>query len=256
MFQVASQNIENPFSPEEKITYGAYYNWHFIWINAGEVIFSADTTQYHNQPAWDFKAIGKTYKTYDLFYSVRDTFESYVTLAGFEPLWFRRAVNHGKGHSIHQYEFSKGTNQIISNIQRGNRPSSLRTIPYQTGILDLLSTAYHFRSYNFDEMTKGQKVNFTMLVDNKTEDLFFRYLGKEEVKTREGRKFNCHLLSVWLLEGDFFPEGEYMKIWVTADKNQLPIMVETQIKVGSVKAIFIDAENLKNPLSSEITDNK
>ncbi|MGD9929632.1 MAG: DUF3108 domain-containing protein [Mangrovibacterium sp.] len=240
-----------PFVAGESARYGAYYNWHFIWINAGEVVFSCDTLSYRGRPAWNFQAIGKTYKAYDVFYSVRDTFESVVSYPEFKPVWFRRTVNHGQGHSSHEYDFDVKSGKIFSKIHREDEKPFTDQLHYKPEVLDLLSTAYRFRSYDFDRMKEGQKVNFSMLVDNKIEDLYFRYRGIEEVKTRNGRKFQCHRISVWLLEGDFFPAGEYMQIWFTADKNRLPIMVETKIKIGSVKAVFLDARQLKYPLEAE-----
>ncbi|WP_423129700.1 DUF3108 domain-containing protein [Gaoshiqia sp. Z1-71] len=255
-FQLRAQSHELPFAPGETALYGAYYNWHFIWVQAGEVFFSCDTIRYHKQPAWNFKAIGKTYKAYDVFYSVRDTFESIVSFPDFKPVWFRRSVNHGKGHSSHEYRFSPRTGKIFSKIHRENSSPFTDQLAYKEGVYDLLSSAYHFRGYDFDNMTSGQKINFTMLVDNKIEDLYFRYLGKEEVKTRTGRKFQCHKVSVWLLQGDFFPEGEYMKVWFTADRNRLPVMVETKIQIGSVKAILLDAGKLKFTSTAENTGKK
>jgi hypothetical protein len=91
-----------------------------------------------------------------------------------------------------------------------------------------------------------------MLLDRKVEDLYFRYLGKENVKTRNGKLYRCQKVSVFLLQGDFFPEGEYMKIWFTDDQNHLPVQVETKIQVGSVKALLIETKSMKYPLSSLI----
>ena len=246
-----AQGKEYPFARGESAVYGAYYNWNFIWMNAGEVRFDCDTVSYHGQAAWHLKAVGKTFKAYDLFYTVRDTFETFLSYPGFTPLWFRRVVNHGKGHSSHQYEFLPEQGKIITNIHREKEKPFSDQLCYIPGIHDLLSSAYSFRRFDFDHMQNGQKVTFKMLVDNKNEDLYFRYLGIERIKTRKGRRFLCHKVSVWLLEGDFFPEGEYMKIWFTADRNRLPVMVETKIVVGSVKAILLNEKGLKYPLSSE-----
>ena len=252
IFTGYAQKQDNPFAVNESARYGAYYNWNFIWMNAGEVSFFCDTMQYRDQKAWHLKAMGKTFKTYDIFYTVRDTFETFLSYPGFTPLWFKRIVNHGRGSSSHEYDFFPEEGKVVSHIHREKEDPFTSQLPYIEGIHDLLSSAYYFRGFDFDKMKSGEKTNFKMLVDNKNENLYFRYLGIEEVKTRNGRKFRCHKVSVWLLGGDFFPEGEYMKIWFTADRNRLPVMVETTILVGSVKGILLDATNLKYPLTSEI----
>lgn len=247
-----SQEIQLAFNPGETVTYGAYYNWHFIWINAGEVVFTADTITNDRRKDWHLKARGKTFKAYDWLYTVRDTFESHLTYSDFYPQNFRRVINHSKKHSSHQYSFDEENELIYSAIKPREEPFFQDTLQYEKGTFDLLSSAYFFRSFQFSEMKKGQHIKFKILVDNKLEELFFTYLGKQEVKTREKERFRCHKISVSLLEGDFFPKGEHMKIWFTDDKNIMPVIVEAEITVGSVKAVLTGYEKLKYPLTSKI----
>ena len=250
-----SQDTQLAFLPGEKITYGAYFNWHFIWVNAGEVVFTADTIRKVDKTSWHLKAKGKTFKAYDWLYTVRDTFESHLSCPNFYPEHFRRVVNHSKKHSSHEYQFDEQEGRIYSTIKRRNKPTFRDTLIHDKGTFDLLSAAYFFRSFQFPDMEPGQHTKFKMLVDNKLEELFFTYLGKEKVKTRQKEHFNCHKISVSLLEGDFFPKGEHMKIWFTDDKNNLPVLVEAEITVGSVKAMLTGYENLKYPLTSKINKN-
>ncbi|MBW8324386.1 MAG: DUF3108 domain-containing protein [Prolixibacteraceae bacterium] len=244
------QSIEYPFKSGEYARYGAYYNWNFIWLQSGEVEFKADTIQYKKQKAWHLKAVGKTFKTYDLLYSVRDTFEVFSNYDTFKPLYSRRVLNHAKSNSVHQYSFDYETGKIETRIRQEDKPLYTGRIPVQENTYDLLATAYHFRKFDFDKLFVGQKVPYRMLIDRQVADLYFRYLGKENVKTRNGKEYRCHKVSVYLLQGDFFPEGEYMKVWFTDDKNHLPVQVESEIQVGSVKALLLDSKSLKYPLSS------
>ena len=251
-FRAGAQQLDDTFNSGEKISYGAYYNWNFIWINAGEVTFTADTIRYNEQNEWQFSAIGKTYKAYDLFYTVRDTFQSRVICDGFRPDYFIRKVNHGKSSTVHEYQFKEDSKEIHSYIKREKEEPFRDVLQWQPNTSDMLSTVYSFRDFKFEGLKKDDQVNFRMLVDNKTEDLYFRYRGLENIKTRNGRKFRCHHIVIRLLGGDFFPDGEHMNVWFTADQNHIPIKVETEILVGSVSAILTDLEHIKYPLTSEI----
>lgn len=91
-----------------------------------------------------------------------------------------------------------------------------------------------------------------MLVDGEIHNLYIRYLGIETIKTREGRRFRCLKFKPLLVEGTIFKSGEDMTVWVTDDKNRLPIIVEAKVLIGSVKAIFADAEGLRHPIEAEI----
>ena len=250
--KASGQPTDYPFKSGEYALYGAYYNWHFIWIQSGDVEFKADISEYGKQKAWHLKAVGKTFKTYDLLYSVRDTFEVFCSYDTFSPLYSRRVLNHAKNNSVHQYSFDYPKGKIAVNIRQGDSPLYTSQIPIQENTYDLLATAYNFRKFDFNKLFVGQKVPYRMLIDRKVEDLYFRYLGKENVKTRNGKEYRCQKVSVFLLQGDFFPEGEYMKIWFTDDQNHLPVQVETKIQVGSVKAVLLEAKSMKYPLSSLI----
>ena len=251
-YSASGQRLEYPFESGEYARYGAYYNWHFIWIQSGEVIFSADTVQYKQQKAWHLKAVGKTLKAYDKLFTLRDTFETYSNYNTFKPIDSRRALNHAKQNSVHWYGFDYASGKIDTQIKQGKNTVFRTSLPMREETFDILATAYNFRKFDFNKLFVGQKVPYRMLIDRQVADLFFRYLGKENVKTRNGKAYRCHKVSVYLLQGDFFPEGEYMKIWFTDDKNHLPVQVETEVLMGSVRALLLEPKSLKYPLTSQI----
>ena len=83
-------------------------------------------------------------------------------------------------------------------------------------------------------------------------DIYIRYLGKERIKNRDGRKFDCLKFKPLLVEGTIFESGEDMTVWVTDDQNRVPIIVEAKILIGSVKAVFVDAKGLRSPMTAEV----
>ncbi len=215
-------------------------------------MFRADTVRYQKQKAWHLEATGKTFKAFDLILSVRDTFETFSDFETFRPIYAHRNMYHGKESSIHQYWFDYRSGKINTHIFHDNKLVYQGNLPVRENTFDLLATAYDFRKYNFDKLFVGEKVPYRMIIDRQVADLYFRYQGKEIVKTCNGEKYRCHKVSVYLLRGDFFPEGEDMTVWFTDDRNHLPIQVETKVLLGSVKALLLDAKDLKYPLISKI----
>jgi len=187
-----------------------------------------------------------------LLFCVRDTFETFSNYNTFKPIYSRRVLNHAKQNSVHQYRFDPVSGKIETQIHQDKKPLYRTNLPAADNTFDILATAYNFRKFDFNKLFVGQKVPYRMLIDRQVADLFFRYLGKENVKTRNGKEYRCHKVSVYLLQGDFFPEGEYMKIWFTDDKNHLPVQVETEILMGSVKALLLEPKSIKYPLTSQI----
>lgn len=237
--------------PGEKITYGAYYNLHFIWIRSGQVNFSFSTLKLPAGERWKLRAEAHTFRMYDRFYKIRDTVEAIVLPHTFYPEHYEQVFNHGNERSYYLYRVPPPRKNIYSYVQRFGKPAFSDTLKMVPGIRDMLATAYEFRTHDFDGLEIGQKVPFTMLVDNEIHHIYYRYLGKETITNRNKIPFNCHKFSILLLQGDFFPGGEYLKVWIDDSPNRLPVMVETKILVGSVKAIIESAEIDGKPVKFE-----
>ncbi len=247
-----SQPTDFPFSNGEYGKYAVYYNWHFIWVYSGNVEFFTTRAKFDGQDCWHFKAEGYTFRPYDLLYRVRDTFQVYTSVKPFQPLYFRRVTNHGKKESHHQYIFDQQKRLAYSTVKRHGQKQFRDTLRLGENTHDLLSAAYYFRGFDFRQYKSGQIVPYRLLVDNAIEDLYFRYLGTEIIRTRNGKQFRCHKISVKLMEGDFFHEGEYMKVWFTDDRNKVPVQVETEILVGSLKVVLLETKSLRHQLEAEI----
>ncbi len=240
------------YQPGERVYYNAYYNWNFIWINAGEVVFSVDSTRWRDQPGWHFKAYGKTYKAYDLFFKVRDTFEVWAHPLTQQPFEFERKTREGSYSSYHRYLFDAQAKSIYTQIQKEGAAYVFSTIPWPPCTYDLLSMVYQARNIDFSKYKKDEKIPIRMVVDGEIHDLYIRYLGVEDVKTRDGRKYRCLKFSPLLMKGTIFEAGEDMTVWVTDDKSRVPVIVEAKVLVGSVKAVLTGTEGLKYPVTAEI----
>ena len=136
--QVFGQVKDYPFKNGEYARYGAYFNWHFIWIQSGDVEFKADSVYYNQQNAWHLKAIGKTYKAYDLLYPVRDTFDVFCNYDTFNSLYSRRVINHAKNISEHRYTFDYSAGKIATTIKQEKKPLFYTSLPIQENTFDLL----------------------------------------------------------------------------------------------------------------------
>lgn len=240
------------FQPGERVRYQAVYNWGFIWLNAGLVTFSVDATKWQDQEALHLKSVGVSLKSYDRLFTVRDTFETWVHPRTLEPFEFRRVTNEGSYKSYHHYLFNSTERQIRSSISREGGPVERGLMDWPACSYDLVSMVYQARNIDFSPYNKGDKIPITLIVDGEIHNLYIRYLGKEVAELRDGRRFSCLKFSPLLVKGTIFEAGEDMTVWVTDDANRVPIIVEAKILIGSVKAMFIDAEGLRHPVKAQL----
>lgn len=54
----------------------------------------------------------------------------------------------------------------------------------------------------------------------------------------------------YVSKGTSFKGGEDMTIWVSNDKNRVPIMVEAKVLIGSVKGLLDSYEGLRSTRNS------
>jgi hypothetical protein len=245
---------EFSFKSGERVTYRAVYNWGFIWINAGDVFFSVSDTVYRNQPALHLVSKGWSLPRYDRFYKVRDRFESIVNKSTLQPYWFERETYEGGFEVFNRYVFKESPKTVEIVSQTSDRPFKKETLTYKPCTFDVLSAIYHCRNLDFDKYKKGDRIPITIAIDNEIFDLFIRYHGKERLKTRDGEIYNTIRFTAMLVEGTIFKGGEDLMVWVTDDKNRIPLLVEAKILVGSVKAVLVGMEGLKYPVTSLVKE--
>ena len=104
---------------------------------------------------------------------------------------------------------------------------------------------------DFDQMKVNEKHSFSLVFDNdkKPFNLNFKYLGKGEKELKDGKKYRCIMLRPLLIKGNVFKDEEGMTIWLSDDRNRIPIMIESKIRVGSIKVMLNTAANMLYPLN-------
>jgi hypothetical protein len=243
----AQCNIDSKaFGPGEVIKYSAYYNWGFIWLNAGDVEFNVTAKKYEGRDVYHLWAYGFTHKSYDWIFSVREKYQSYIDPETYMPLWYERDVTEDSYTAFEEYKFDYDKAIIHTYVRKRSNPGVNGSLPLTPCLFDVMSAVYYFRSVDFTPYQVGAKIPIHMILDSKAYHLYIRYLGKETIQTRNRQKYNCIKFAIQLVEGTMFKGDNDAVIWVTDDENKVPVMVEAQILVGSVKAILTETKGLRH----------
>ena len=235
--------INNPsFKNGEKISFNVYYSLWGVYVHAGTAFFEVNLKNYKNKMVYHLLAEGRSNKGYDWIFKVRDVYQSYIDTSTFLPYYFERKVEEGRYKKFETIEFNRNQLQVISK-------GGAQVVPKD--IHDVLSAVFFIRNFNFNKLKYNELYPLQFFIDDKVNDSYIRYLGKEIIVTKYG-KFKAIKFKPLLLHGNMFKGGEKMSVWVTDDENHIPIRIETEISVGSIKIDMIDYKNLKYPLSSQI----
>lgn len=234
------------FAHREKATYKMYYNWNFVWVPAGEVTFQVEESATH----YYYKAEGKSYPSYDWFFKVHDIYESKVRKTDLKPVWSRRQVAEGNYRLYHEHWMNHEAGTAESLRGKTKETAKLKTVPIEDCFQDVLSVIYFLRNSGIHEYKKGEKLPVNLFIDDSVYQVRVKYMGKDGRKNIRGLgKLEVQRVIPELVAGDVFKEGDQMQVWVSNDNNRLPVLIESPIMVGSVKAVLIDYENLLEPLA-------
>ena len=225
------------FKAGEKLT----YNLHYGAIDAGTATLEVKKTdkKINGRELLHVVGRGKSINTFDWFFKVRDRYESYVDKEGMFPWIFIRRVYEG-GIEINQdYTFYQHKKKVNTGKAKVDAPANVQ---------DMLSSFYYARTIDFSKAKIGDEFEIDCIVDGENWPLKIKYKGKEEVKIRKG-KFKCLKFVPVIQEGRIWKSEDDLTVWITDDKNKIPLLAKTKILVGSIKMELSGYEGLAAPIS-------
>ena len=248
MRECESRNVA--FGPDERIIYKLYYNLNFIWVPAGEVVFRVEDkgAQYR------LTAIGATYSSYEWFFKVRDRYESYIDKRTLLPVLSIREVNEGNYHLYERVEYDQAGRQVRSwrGHSKAEAMAQEKVVRAETCLHDVLSSIYFMRNVNLEGVGPQERIPVSVMMDRTIYPLNVRYVGQQADKRIKGLgRFSVHELAPEVVAGEVFDENTEMRVWASTGRNQVPLMIESPVSVGSVKAVLKSHHNLRYPLGGQ-----
>lgn len=230
----------------QAFTYGEKLNYrvHYGPFSAGncEFVVGDNPVEVNNRKSYHIKVVGRSAGMVDAMFNVRDEFESYVDEEAIIPWKQIKKVKEGK---------YTDSDFIIFDQKNGFATSRRGKISIEAQTQDVVSAIYFARITDMSNAKIGDIFPVNFYMDGENFLLRFKYVGKEKLKTDIGT-FNTLVIKPQLIKGRVFKDDEALTLWVTDDENKIPLMVESSIFVGSIRAQITKMENLKNPVTSRI----
>jgi hypothetical protein len=125
-----------------------------------------------------------------------------------------------------------------------NGEKKASTIKIKNDTHDLVSILYYIRTLDFEKMPLKKSTTISVLVDDKINNITITYKGKENIKTETLGTKPCYKLGVSINHKSLVNK-ETNNIWLTADKNKIPVKIKAEIPVGSIQIRLVEAKGLK-----------
>ena len=237
----------NVFQDGERAVYTMYYKMGPMWIAAGTATFNVQERDK------DFKlsAVGTTFPGYEWVFKVEDKFESHISKETLLPNTAIRDISEGNYKLWDKIDFNQ--DERVAQYHRGktSEDTKMKEFDLEGCMHDVLSIIYFTRNIDFDEFQKGDSFPVSVFLDKHTYNLNVNYEGEEDnVKVKGLGRFNTIKFSPQLIGGEVFEEDSQMEIYASNDENKIPLMINSPLKVGSVRAVLTEYKGLKYDLSS------
>lgn len=192
-----------------------------------------------------FHVVGKGWTTGAIkwFFKVKDRYESYFDKQTGMPYKFVRNIDEGGYTKDIEIEFDHLASKAHVNNKKEKKKASF---PIEENVQDMVSAFYHLRNnYNTNTIKEGDEVSLNMFFDEENFNFKLKFLGREELKTTFGTiktlKFRPYVMA-----GRVFKEKESLTLWVSADDNKIPLRIQADLAVGSLRADLEAFKGLKH----------
>lgn len=225
------------------------------WLKAGEATLNLKESNLNGKSVYHVVGKGKTTGAINWFFKVRDRYESYFDKETNVPYKFIRKIDEGGHTKDIEIKFNQNKNEAEVN---NKKHKTVKTIATEKDVLDMVSAFYYLRNnYDTEKIKVGDVVNLNMFFDEENYDFKLKYLGAETIKVSvNGSKIKVKTFKFrpYVMAGRVFKEQESLTVWISADKNKIPLKIRADLAVGSLRADLTAFKGLKHSFKIEIDD--
>lgn len=214
------------------------------FLKAGNATLTVKDSKLNNKDVYHVVGKGWTTGMIKWFFKVKDRYESYFDKQTIKPYKFVRNIDEGGHTKDIEIEFDQKNNKAHVNDKKHKKKTIIDTKP---NIQDMVSTYYYLRN-NIDIRTLkvGDEFKVDMFFDEETYGFKLQYLGEETISTDFG-KIEALKFRPYVMAGRVFKEEESLTLWVSKDKNKVPLRIKADLAVGSLRADLEAFKGLKHP---------
>ena len=233
----------------EKLTFRAYYDSYVTGkVTAGIATIEVAPAVKQVDGRNVFHIIGEGFSkgAFNWFFKVADRFESMIDEEYLFSWSFLRRTHEGSYNYSDDIKFKQYSGTALST--RANKK-----IP--PGTQDVLSAFYFARTIDMTDIAPGKNIPIAFYLDDSLYISQIQFAGRDVVVTELGT-FRCLRFKPMVATGKVFSQPYPMDLWITDDKNHLPILATSVVIVGSVKLELISYSGLANPVTSQVVRKK
>ena len=245
-----------PWKSGEKIVFNISYNWHAVQTDVAKGTLTVNQEALNGEQVWHTSMAMQTAPFFDVFFKIREKFDSWFALKGVEPRKFFRDSREGDYHAINDYIYDRRAGIIHMSLQYWDKEFETLEIPYGDCTYDVTALFYFARRMDFANLETGSVHRISIAIDKDVLKVNLTYRGKENKWVRGIGTIAAHKVGISLNKGDVFEGNEDAILWFSDDDNRIPIAFMAPLKVGAMNGRLASYEGLAHEFTSIISSKR
>jgi hypothetical protein len=233
------------FSKGEKLEYRVHYG--LITAGVATMEISDKLYKLNNRVCYKIDIHGKTSGIIEMMHKVKDNWGTYVDTASIVPHKSYRFIEEGKYRKNEVVNFNHAKD--IASVGRMDRNAKRieETLEFKVpdNVQDIVSGCYYLRTFDYDTFTIGEIMTINAFFEEENMEFKIKFLGRDKLKTKLG-EFNVLVLAPILPANKLFTGDDPIRVYLTDDKNKIPLKIKANLMVGSIEIDLKNYENLRN----------
>lgn len=243
------------YHPGEELHYSVSYRARFF-PNTEVAVVTVRTSgeDFEGRRVHKVVGHGKTLPTYRLFFSLDDYYTLRIDTATLRTVEYESDVHEGSYTFRSRFDYDWTRMKVATRWSKREEPEKRKTMPLTAESMDAVSLFFNMRSAAAEQFREGEQRTLQMVLEDTIRYLNYRFEGREVKRIRTMGKFRTlkFACQIGTSEGYSFTDGDEFYIWISDDRNKIPLWLESPIRIGSICAYITETKGLKYPLESRV----
>lgn len=238
-------NILSLSAQEKAYGDGEFFKFrvHYGFVTAGYATLKVKNASIKGKEVFHVRGYGETVGVSKWFFKVEDDYQSYIDKEKDIPYRFIRKIDEGGYTKDIEIDFNHNTQKATVNDKKHNE---ITVLSFPEDTQDMISAFYYLRNQlDTENIKNGDVVEMNMFFDQENYKFRLKFLGKEVLDTNFGR-VRTLIFRPYVQSGRVFKEKESLTVWISDDKNKIPLLVKADLAVGSLKATLTEFKGLQH----------
>lgn len=214
------------------------YRVHYGFMTAGEAVMMVDQDIHYlnKRPCYKIDVFGRTTGMADNMFGVNNNWGTYLDTAAVLPHRSYRFIKEGRYRKNEIVQFDQLAQKALVKKLKKDSGKVQETKSYQVpqNVQDMVSGYYFLRTMDYSRVKIGEVLRINAFFDEEVFDFSVRFVGREEVNTKLGKK-QAIVLQPLMPENSLFKGEDPIKVWLSDDKYRIPLKIRANMFIGALE---------------------